>query len=123
MNLRTHPKMKWQGQPAWNPASWSWMTTIEIGASRSSEGIESYGKLISVRQFPEKNGGAALELLVGFEKAVYSAVIRLDDSSAIPDLFAVLDSLHGHSLKEIGNIQLANVSSRIVEEKPSSDEM
>lgn len=94
------------------------MTTIELGASSSSEGIENYGTLISVREFPEKSGSSALELLVGFEKAVFSAVIRLDDPSAIPGLFAVLDSLHGYSLKQIGSVRLANFSSRIVAKQP-----
>jgi hypothetical protein len=114
MTLRTHPKMTWQGQPVWNPASWAWMTTLQVEANCSIDGIEKFGRLISVRPFNEKNGNGAIEILVGFERAVFSAVIRLDDPAAIPDLMRILDSLHGSCLKEIGNIELARFTSRIV---------
>jgi hypothetical protein len=114
MTLRTHPKMTWQGKPVWDPSSWAWMSTIQLEANRSTDGIERSGRLISVRPFNEKNGNGAIEILVGFEKAIFSAVIRLDDPAAIPDLIRILDSLHGYCLKEIGNIELARFTSRIV---------
>lgn len=97
------------------------MTTVEVEANGSTEGIERFGRLISARPFAEKNAGAAIELLVGFEKAVFSAVIRLDDPAAIPDLCKILDSFHGHSLREIGNTELARIPSRITVKLKSSE--
>jgi hypothetical protein len=96
------------------------MTTIQLETNRSSDGIERFGRLISVRPFNEKNT-PAIELLVGFEKAVFSAVIRLDDPAAIPDLIKILDSVNGFSLREIGNVQLARFTSRIVPKPRSPD--
>jgi hypothetical protein len=96
------------------------MTTIELESNRSSDGIERLGRLISVRPFNEKHGNAAIEILVSVEKAVFSAVIRLDDPAAIPGLITILDSLYGYSLKEIGNIQLARFTSRVVAKPRSS---
>jgi hypothetical protein len=112
MTLQTHPKMRWQGQPAWDPSSWSWTTTIEPRDAGRAEGIEERGRLRSVRHFSEKNGGEAIEILVDFEKAVYSAVIRLDEPAAIAGLVTVLGGLQGYSLKEIGEVELSE-SSRI----------
>jgi hypothetical protein len=109
--------MIWQGQPVWTPSSWSWMTTIGTAASASSEGIEKYGKLKSVRQFSDRQTGAAIELIVGFEKAAFSAVIRLDDPTAIPDLYRVLGYLNGYSLQQIGDLEVAH-SSRISAKDP-----
>lgn len=103
MTVRTHPKMIWQGKPLWNPSSWSWVT---IGATASAEGIEKRGRLITARQFSRKTGGAAIELLVGFEGAHYSAVIQLDDPESIPALHKKLEPLRGFSLQEIGNLEL-----------------
>jgi hypothetical protein len=113
--------MIWQGKPAWDPSSWTWMTTIELESNRSPDGIERLGTLVSVRPFNEKNGNAAIEILVSVEKAVLSAVIRLDDPAVIPDLIGILDSLYGYSLKEIGNIPLSRLTSRIVAKPRSSD--
>jgi hypothetical protein len=113
--------MTWQGKPVWDPSSWAWMTTIQLEANRSTDGIERFGRLISVRSFDENNGNRAIEILVGFEKAVFSAVIRLDDAGAIPDLIKILDSLHGFCLKEIGNIELARFTSRIVVKARTSE--
>jgi hypothetical protein len=112
--------MAWQGQPAWNPSSWSWTTTIEPRDDGSAEGIEQYGKLRSARQFSEKNGGEAIEILVDFEKAVHSAVIRLDDPAAIADLFTLLDGLQGYSLNEIGEVELSESSRITVKQAQSS---
>jgi hypothetical protein len=110
----------WQGKPVWDdPCSWGWITTI-YGSATSVQGIEKSGRLKSVRPFQEKDGGAALELLVGFEKAVFSTVIRLDDSAAISDLFKVLDSLHGYSLKEIGDLRVLE-SPQIIAQKVPAD--
>jgi hypothetical protein len=100
--------MTWAGKPVWDdPSSWGWITTI-YGSPTSVQGIEKSGRLVSVRPFSDKDGGAAIELLVGFEKAVFSTVIRLDDSAAISDLFKVLDSLHGYSLKEIADVPVVD---------------
>jgi hypothetical protein len=102
--LRSHPKMTWQGKPLWNPSSWPWVITI--GATVSVEGIDEAGRLVTARQCREKDGGNAIELLVGFEHARFSTVIRLDDPEAIPDLFKRLNPLRGFTLKEIGDIEL-----------------
>jgi len=69
-----------------------------------------YGRLISVRLFFGKNGGPTIEPFVGCEKAIFSTVIRLDDPEAVADLFNVLDSLHGHSLKEILRLKKSDSS-------------
>jgi hypothetical protein len=104
LSLRSHPKMTWEGKPLWNPSSWPWVITI--GATVSVEGIEEAGRLVTARQCREKDGGNAIELLVGFERARFSTVIRLDDSAAIPGLFKRLNPLRGFTLKEIGDIEL-----------------
>jgi hypothetical protein len=106
--------MTWHKKPVWDPAAWRWMTTMEGEETESTEAIDRLGHLISVRSFTEKNRGAAIEILVDFEKKVHSAVIRLDDPTAIPDLVKVLESFRGYSLREIGNAELANLSSRIM---------
>lgn len=103
--LRMHPKMTWQGEPLWNPSSWPWVVTI--GVTVSVEGIEEEGRLVTARLCREKNGGSAIEILVGFEGARFSTVIRLDDPAAIHALFKNLNPLRGFTLKEIGDIELS----------------
>lgn len=112
MNLRTHPKLTWRGKPVWDPSAWHWLTTIG-GTTSSAEGIEKYGRLLNIRQFREKKGVAAIEILVRFDQVVYSTVIRLDDPTVIAGLLDVLDSLHGYSLNKIGSLRLSP-SSQII---------
>ena len=102
----------WQGKPVWVPSAWTWIT-IGVNAVQPP-GISRGSRLKSVRQFPDKKAGAAIELLVGFKKAIFSTVIRLDDAAAVNDLFKILDSLHGYSLETIGKTPVARLSSQIV---------
>jgi hypothetical protein len=104
MTLRTDPRITWRGKPAWNPSSWDWITTVD--GKPVARGIERHGRLVSVRSFEDSNGHAAIEILVRIKNVVYSAVVRLDDVRIASDLFTLLDSLHGWSLKEIGDMQL-----------------
>jgi hypothetical protein len=100
------------------------MRSMEDEANESTGAIDRFGHLTSVRSFSEKNGSAAIEILVDFEKVLHSAVIRLDDPTAIPDLVKILESFRGYSLREIGDAELANLSSRImVKRKTSETEM
>lgn len=108
MTLRTDPKLTWLGRPAWDPARWEWVTTLD-GKATHAEGTEN-GCLVSVRSFQENNGRAAIEILVRHDGATYSAIIRLDNAQLVPDLSRKLDSLRGHSLKEISGIQLSHRS-------------
>jgi hypothetical protein len=97
------------------------MTAFGGEKNGSTDGIGRCGHLISVRQFTEsQKGSAAIEVLVGFEKAVFSTVIRLDEPAAVADLFTLLDSLHGYSLAHIGDLELLRSSSRIVAKQPES---
>jgi hypothetical protein len=96
------------------------MTTIDQGETGPTDGIERHGKLLNVRQFNEHNDGAAIEILVELQKAVYSTVLRLDESAAIADLFTLLDGLHGYSLAQIGEVELSRNTSRIIAKEPQS---
>jgi hypothetical protein len=100
--LRTDPKMQWQGNPVWAPYSWSWAAA---GVTTAAKGGEKACRLLSVHNFPEKDGGSALQLLVGFERTCFSTVLRLDDSAGIAGLFKRLSALQGFSLKEIGEVE------------------
>ena len=86
----------------WDPYSWSWATA---GVTAAGEGGKKGCRLLSVHYFPEKDGGFALQLVMGFERTCFSTVLRLDDSSEIPELFKKLSALQGFSLKEIGEVE------------------
>jgi hypothetical protein len=101
-NLLTDPKMLWQGNPVWDPYSWSWATA---GVTVAGEGSEKGFRLLSVHDFPEKAGGAALQVRVALGRTCFSTVLRLDDASGIPKLFKKLHALQGFSLKEIGEME------------------
>jgi len=94
--------MQWQGNPVWAPYSWSWATA---GVRTAAEGSDKACRLLSVHNFPEKDGGSALQLLIGRERTCFSTVLRLDDSAGIPELFKKLTALQGFSLKEIGEAE------------------
>jgi hypothetical protein len=94
--------MQWQETPMWAPYSWSWATA---GVTTAAEGSEKGSKLLSVHNFPEKDDGSALQLLMGLERTCFSTVFRLDDSAGIPELFKKLSALQGFSLKEIGEAE------------------
>ena len=100
--LRTDAKMEWQGNPVWDPYSWSWATA---GATTVNEGCEKDLRLLSVHDFPEKDGGPALQVLIGLEKMCFSTILRLDDDAGIPKLFKKLQALRGYSLEEIGEVE------------------
>jgi hypothetical protein len=100
--LRTDPKMQWKGNSVWDPYSWSWATE---GVATADEGGKKGCRLLSVHHIPEKDGGSALQLLIGLERTCFSTVLRLDDSARIPELFRKLSTLQGFSLKEIGEAE------------------
>jgi len=100
--LLTDPKMAWQGNPVWDPYSWCWATA---GVTTVNEGCEKDLRLLSVHDFPEKDGGAALQVLIGLEKMSFSTVLRLDDVASIPKLFKKLQALRGYSLEQIGEVE------------------
>ena len=100
--LLNDPKMLWQGNPVWDPYSWSWATA---GVTAAGEGSEKGFRLLSVHDFPEKDGGSALRVLVGLGRTSFSTVLRLDDAAGIPKLFRKLSALKGFSLKEIGEVE------------------
>lgn len=100
--LRTDPKMEWQGNPVWDPYSWSWATA---GVTTVNEGCKKDLWLLRVHDFPEEDGAAALQIIIGLEKTCFSTVLRLDDVAGIPRLFKKLQALLGYSLKEIGEVE------------------
>jgi len=55
--------------------------------------------------FQKKDGGAALQVLIGLEKMCFSTILRLDDDAGIPKLFKKLQALRGYSLEEIGEVE------------------
>src|ERR1043166_6529717 len=103
MQLRTNPKLKWQGQPVWDPPSWSWVHTVGLPAA---PGVIQQGKLVSARPFSDGTGTAAIELTVAFEGVICSTLLRLDDSALIPLLSEQLKELRGFTLKQIGEMEL-----------------
>jgi len=102
ITLLTDPKMEWQGNPVWDPYSWCWATA---GFTTADEGSEKGLRLLSVDDFPEKNGGSALQVLIGLGRTCFSTILRLDDAAGIPKLFKKLRALQGFSLKEIGEVE------------------
>jgi len=103
MQLRTNPKLKWQGKPVWDPPSWSWVHTVGLPAA---PGVIQQGKLVSARPFSDGTGTAAIELTVAFEGVSCSTLLRLDDSTFIPMLSEQLKELRGFTLKQIGEMEL-----------------
>ena len=103
MKLRTNPKLKWQGNPVWDPSSWSWVHTI--GLNTSPSGVED-GKLVNARFFTDNDRVAVIELSVAFEGLRCSTLLRLDDSSSIVSLSKQLNALRGFTLKEIGDMDI-----------------
>ena len=99
--LLTDPKMVWQGNPVWDPYSWTWAT---VGVTAAGEGIEKDFRLLSVDDFPERDGGSSLQVLIGLGRTSFSTVLTLDDAAGIPELFKKLRAVQGFSLKEIGEI-------------------
>ena len=100
--LLTDPKMLWQGNPVWDPYSWSWATA---GVTAIGESIEKGFRLLSVDDFPEKDGGSSLQILIGLGRTSFSTVLRLDDAAGIPELFKKLRAVQGFCLKEIEEME------------------
>ena len=104
MQLQRHPKLKWQGNPLWDPPSWNWVHTI--GTPVAPDAIQE-GKLVNARPFADRNGVSAIELTVAFKGVTCSTLLRLDNSAAIPKLSEQLNELRGFTLKQIGTMELS----------------
>jgi len=111
MQLRANPKLKWQGNPIWDPPSWSWVHTIGLPTSPN---LIHRGKLISARTFADRGGVAAIELTVAFEGVKCSTVLRLDNPALVTSFSEQLKKLRGFTLKQIGEMELDEKDVRFI---------
>ena len=94
MELRAHPLMTYHGLPNWPPA-WMW---IDGNVSKNPKG--EVGTLVEV-QISEHQPNRCF-----YEDSQYMGCLHFDDPSFRRQVCDLLSKSYGHSLQEIGSIDL-----------------
>ena len=104
MRLRNNPKLRWNAEPLWDPASWKWVYSVGVP---TVPGSIADGKLASARAFSDSEGIPAIELTVSFNRTMCSTILRLDDAASTTRFAQQLNELRGFTLKQIGEMDIS----------------
>ena len=97
MELRDHPLMTHMGTRSW-PTVWT-------GAKRVIERSE-IGMLIQVTRRDETQNRCFL--IIKYQNELYMGCLMVDDQSFAKEVFRLLQSYIGYSIREIGDIDLSH---------------
>jgi hypothetical protein len=100
MELRNHPKMKWQGSPNW-PPQWNGPHGPDNPLPNGEVGV-----LKSVEKSVVSPVGACCLLVIGYNDQDYFASLSLDDRQFSNKLCAILSSQIGSLISAIGNLDI-----------------
>ncbi|MGA8568620.1 MAG: hypothetical protein WB580_12590 [Candidatus Binataceae bacterium] len=101
MQLRTHPKMKWEGFSNW-PPSWAGSYGRVDVLPEEEEGLLTGVEMV------EAGSASACHLNLRREHLgkTSEAVLHCDDEEAIPRLFEVLKGCVGWEISRIGDLDV-----------------
>jgi hypothetical protein len=101
MELRVHPKMKWEGYSNWPPA---WGVAYRGGDIFPSG---EYGALksVAIREGDDKMP-IHLELTIEHSGKTASGILCCDDAAVIPCLYEVFSRCIGESIRKIGDLEV-----------------
>jgi hypothetical protein len=101
MELRVHPKMKWEGYSSW-PPSWG-------GANGCGDifpgGEEGVLRSVTIRE-GDDTMPIHLELTIEHLGNTVSGILCCDDATVIPRLYEALSKCFGQSIHEIGDLDV-----------------
>jgi hypothetical protein len=95
MELRVHPKMKWEGYSNWPPAWGGAYDDGEDGALKS----------VAIREGDDKMP-IHLELTIEHSGNTASGILCCDDAAVIPRLYEVFSKCIGESIRKIGDLEV-----------------
>lgn len=99
--LRTHPKVRYQGARVW-PPDWSGGYN---GGSQFPRGEEGVLADVEVAD-RDLIGPERLELVNQYEGRKFSGMLWLDDTTLVPKLRDILTQHIGSSLREVGELEV-----------------
>lgn len=99
MHLRNHPLMSHLGLPNWPPA-WIWIGGDENKRPKGEVGILQDVMLSTVES------SSRCYLIIEHDRAVYMGSLLFDDNSFCAQLFALLRDYCGHSIQQIGGLDV-----------------
>jgi hypothetical protein len=101
MQLRTHPKMNWEGFPNWPP---TWAGSYGRGDVRpgEEEGVLSGVDLVEANSISARH----LTLSRKHRGQISAAVLHCDDEEVIPRLFEILEACVGWNIDRIGDLDV-----------------
>jgi hypothetical protein len=101
MELRTHPKMKWEGWSNWPPACPSTYGLVDIFQT-GEEGVLTNVEIAEADNILPPH----LDLTIEHRGSRASGVICFDDERVIPRLFAILKGCIGWEIGRIGDLDV-----------------
>ena len=99
MDLRAHPRMTYHGLPNWPPA-WMW---IDGNVNKNPTG--EVGTLVEVQV--SKHQANRCFLVIEYEDSQYMGCLHFDDPSFRRRVCNLLGKYCGHSMQEIGSLDLS----------------
>ena len=99
MDLRAHPLMTYHGLPNW-PPDWLW---IDGKVKNNPKG--EVGQLVEV-QVSQLQDANRCFLVIEYEDSQYMGCLYFDDLSFRKRVCELLGENYGHSIQEIGSIDL-----------------
>jgi hypothetical protein len=100
MDLRAHPVMTYNGLSNWPPA-WIW---IDGNVNKHPKGEVGTLLEVQVSQLPNAN---RCFLVIEYEDSQYMGCLYFDDLSFRKRVCDLLSDYYGHSIQEIGSIDLS----------------
>ena len=101
MELRIHPKMKWEGYSNWPPL---WRGSLGRGDVLPA-GEEGVLRSVAIRK-EDDTMPIHLELTIEHLGNTVSGILCCDDAAVIPRLYEVLSKCFGQSIHEIGDLDV-----------------
>ena len=101
MELRVHPKMKWEGYSSWPP---SWGGAYGRGDIFPG-GEESVLRSVAIREGDETMP-IHLELTIEHLGNTASGILCCDDAAVVPRLYEVFSKCIGESIRKIGDLEV-----------------
>ena len=98
MDLRAHPRMTYRGRPNWPPP---WLC-IDGNVNKNPKG--EVGTLVEVQVSMHQANRCFL--VIEYEDSQYIGCLQFDDPSFRKRVCNLLSDYYGHSIQEIGSIDL-----------------
>jgi hypothetical protein len=101
MQLRTHPKMKWEGISNW-PPTWAGSYSRGDVLPGEEEGVLTGVEMVE----PDTTSACHLTLRREHRGSTSGALLHCDDEEVIPRLFEILKGCIGRPLSQISDLDV-----------------